>query len=57
MKLIRTLKNLMTPSYDRKGARALHSMTDRELQDIGICRGDINRMCKTQAEFNRKQQM
>ena len=57
MKLIRTLKNLMAPRYDRKGARALHSMTDRELQDIGICRGDINRMCRTQAEFNRKQQM
>jgi len=57
MKLIRTLKNLMAPSYDRKGARALHSMTDRELADIGICRGDINRLVRTQGEFNRKNQM
>jgi len=56
MKLIRTLKNLMAPSYDRKGARALHSMTDRELADIGICRGDINRLVRTQGEFNRKHQ-
>lgn len=57
MKLIRTLKNLMAPSYDRQGARALHSMTDRELADIGICRGDINRLVRTQGEFNRKNQM
>jgi len=57
MKLIRTLKNLMAPSYDRKGARALHSMTDRELADIGICRGDINRLVRTQGEFNRKHQL
>lgn len=57
MKLIRTLKRIMASSYDRKGSRMLHSMTDRELQDIGICRGDINRMCRTQAEFDRKTQM
>jgi uncharacterized protein YjiS (DUF1127 family) len=57
MKLIRTLKRIMASSYDRKGSRMLHSMTDRELQDIGICRGDINRMCRTQAEFDRKTQL
>ena len=57
MKLIRTLKNLMAPSYDRQGARALHRMTDRELADIGICRGDINRLVRTQGEFSRKNQM
>jgi len=57
MKLIRTLKNILSSSYDRQGARALHSITDRELADIGICRGDINRLVRTQGEFNRKNQM
>ena len=57
MKLIRTLKNILSSSYDRKGARALYSMTDRELADIGICRGDISRLVRTQGEFNRKNQM
>ena len=57
MKLIRTLKNILSSNYDRQGACALHSMTDRELADIGICRGDINRLVRTQGEFNRKKQM
>ena len=47
----------MGSGYDRQGARALHRMTDRELADIGICRGDIDRLVRTQGEFNRKHQM
>ena len=57
MKLIRTLRNLLGTKYDSKGARTLHRMTDRELQDIGINRGDINRLCRHEGEFNRKHQM
>ena len=57
MKLIRTLKNMMASSYDRKASQQLHRMTDRELADSGICRGDITRICRTQATFARKYQM
>lgn len=57
MRIIRTLRNLLETKYDSKGARALHRMTDRELRDIGINRGDINRLCRYKGEFNRKHQM
>jgi uncharacterized protein YjiS (DUF1127 family) len=53
MKLIRTLKNMMASSYDRKASQQLHRMTDRELADIGICRGDITRICRTPSTFER----
>ena len=57
MKLIRTLKNMMASSYDRKASQQLHRMTDRELADIGICRGDITRICRTPSMFERKYQV
>ena len=39
--LFNTFKKPITSTFDRKVYNTLTSFTDRELQDIGICRGDI----------------
>ena len=39
-----TLANAFTSwNKSRTTRRALYSLTDRELEDIGLCRGDIDR--------------
>ena len=37
-------KKLREKSQTRSGVRQLYAMTDRELKDIGISRGDIGRV-------------
>ena len=34
------------PDWDSKGYKALSSLSDYELRDIGITRGDINHICR-----------
>lgn len=50
-----TIKNASAASYDRKADAELRRMTDRELADIGICRGDIRRIATTSI-FDRQNQ-
>ena len=33
------------PNFDSKGYKALSKLSDYELRDIGITRGDINHIC------------
>lgn len=49
MKLIRVFKNLLRTNETvcMKTYNQLHNMTDRDLQDIGICRGDIRRVASS----------
>lgn len=45
-KLIRDfIESYKIATQASKDAKTLHSMTDRELNDIGINRADINRVC------------
>ena len=39
-----TLKDAITPKMNYRIYRELSSCTDRELQDMGICRGDIRQI-------------
>ena len=39
--LYTNFRDAITPKMDKKAYRELHSLTDRELSDMGICRGDI----------------
>ncbi|QZI94333.1 protein of unknown function DUF1127 [Methylophilales phage Melnitz EXVC044M] len=39
--LYKNFRNVITPKIDKKIYRELASLTDRELNDMGICRGDI----------------
>jgi len=34
------------PGFDHKGYKALSKLSDYELRDIGITRGDINHICR-----------
>ncbi len=34
------------PSWDSEGYKQLSALTDYELRDIGITRGDINHICR-----------
>ena len=34
------------PNFDSKGYKALSKLSDYELRDIGITRGDINHICR-----------
>ena len=34
------------PSFDRKAYKQLSALSDYELRDIGITRGDINHICR-----------
>ena len=34
------------PNFDRKGYAQLSKLSDYELRDIGITRGDINHICR-----------
>jgi uncharacterized protein YjiS (DUF1127 family) len=42
----KTLRNTLTPKTDRKVYRELNAMSDRELHDMGICRGDIKHIAQ-----------
>lgn len=59
MRIIRKIRNFLRTSYvDNEVSRQLHSMSDRELADIGICRGDITRVASMRpGEFDRKNQV
>lgn len=48
------LESRRIASQAYKDAQVLRNMTDRELSDIGITRGDINRVCYRQAIQNAK---
>lgn len=37
----KNFRDAITPKMDKKIYRELASLTDRELNDMGICRGDI----------------
>lgn len=50
-----TIKTAASANYDRKADAELRRMTDRELADIGICRGDIRRIA-TLSIFDRQNQ-
>jgi|GEM_PF-2923912 uncharacterized protein YjiS (DUF1127 family) len=39
-----TLRDSITPKMNYRVYRELSSCTDRELQDMGICRGDIRQI-------------
>ena len=39
-----TLRDAITPKMNYRIYRELSSCTDRELQDMGICRGDIRQI-------------
>lgn len=39
--LYTNFRDSITPKMDKKAYRELHALTDRELNDMGICRGDI----------------
>ena len=39
--LYKNFRDSIIPKMDRKTYRELNSLTDLELRDIGICRGDI----------------
>lgn len=58
MRLIRKLKNFLRTNYvDRETYNQLHRMSDRELADIGINRGDITRVASmSSGELDRKNQ-
>jgi len=34
------------PNFDHKGYKQLSALSDYELRDIGITRGDINHICR-----------
>jgi len=36
----------LDPSFDHKGYKQLSALSDYELRDIGITRGDINHICR-----------
>jgi len=42
----KTLRDTLTPKTDRKVYRELNAMSDRELHDMGICRGDIRHIAQ-----------
>ena len=44
--LFSTFKKPITSTFDRKVYNTLTSFTDRELQDIGICRWDISNIAR-----------
>ncbi len=44
--LYNTFKKSITPTFDRKIYNTLASLSDRELQDMGICRGDISNIAR-----------
>lgn len=41
-----TLKNILTPKMNKKVYKELNSLTNRELLDMGICRGDIRHIAE-----------
>lgn len=40
------LKNILTPKMNKKVYKELNSLTNRELLDMGICRGDIRHIAE-----------
>lgn len=42
----KTLRDALTPKTDRKVYRELNAFSDRELHDMGICRGDIRHIAQ-----------
>lgn len=42
----KNLRDVLTPKTDRKVYRELNALTDRELHDMGICRGDIRHIAQ-----------
>jgi len=38
-------------TFDNKAFKELHRMSDRELKDIGLCRGDIRAVSSGQTPF------
>lgn len=42
----KTTKKAINPSYDKKVYSDLQRLTDYELRDIGLCRGDIMHIAK-----------
>lgn len=43
------IRKIQVGIMKRQSKAQLHGMTDRELKDIGICRGDINRVIDIEA--------
>ena len=39
--LYKNFRDSITPKMDKKAYRELSQLSDRELNDMGICRGDI----------------
>jgi uncharacterized protein YjiS (DUF1127 family) len=39
--LYKNFRDTITPKMDKKVYFELHALSDRELNDMGICRGDI----------------
>lgn len=57
MKLIRTLKSLLKKNPVCKTTyNQLQRMSDRELSDIGLTRGDIRRVASTASVIERREQ-
>jgi hypothetical protein len=44
--LYNNFKTCVTPTFDRKTYNQLASLTDRELNDMGISRGDIGNIAR-----------
>lgn len=57
MKIIRAFKSLLKKNpVCRTTYNQLQRMSDRELSDIGICRGDIRRVASMASVIERREQ-
>lgn len=47
--LYKNIKDMLTPKMDYSVYRELSRLTDKDLSDMGICRGDIRHIARGEA--------